>query len=263
MEEILASIRRIIADDQPLAGSPAPASPPHASRAALPPPGLPTADTPPADLPPADLPMASETAHAATEPAVADLPLEAGTVAAPQFVSPEGTAGFADTPHPLAPQPPEAASAREPEPAPVPGNELATAEPDLHEAALRAMHEEMDVRAAVHALHEDTLYEAVAEEPPMSSREPNMSSREPPVSARDVPEQPSTAGLFSAATSQSLAAAFNTLAISRLAADSQELRGLAREMLQPLLKDWLDENLPSLVEAIIREEIDQMARRTR
>ena len=30
-------------------------------------------------------------------------------------------------------------------------------------------------------------------------------------------------------------------------------------MLRPLLKDWLDENLPSMVEGIIRDEIDRMA----
>ena len=262
MEEILASIRRIIADDQPLAGAAAPVSaaqvlPGHVSPTALPSPNQP-APTPPA---PADLPMASESAQPAVapEPTVAELPPEHGTVAAPQFVSPDGTAGFAETPHPLAPQPPEAPSTSAPdtEPAPVhsTARELAASEPDPHEAALRAMHDDTDLRAAIHALHEDTLYEAVAEEPPML--------RESPISSRDVPEPPPTAGLFSAATSQSLASAFNTLAISRLAADSQELRGLAQEMLRPLLKDWLNENLPSLVESIIREEIDQMARRPR
>ena len=79
------------------------------------------------------------------------------------------------------------------------------------------------------------------------------------VSAREVSGE-APGGLFSAATSQSLAAAFNTLAVSRLAADSAELRGLAQEMLRPMLKDWLDENLPSMVEGIIRDEIDRMSR---
>ena len=249
MEEILASIRRIIADDQPLGASAS--HEPDASLAGLPAPEIQT---------PA-LPMASETAQAAApEPNAADLPPEHGMVKAPQFVSPDGTAGFADTPHPLAPQPtPEPAAPHEAEYAPASETRsVAVSEPDPHEAALAAMHDDVDMRAAIHELNEDTLYEAVAEEPPVQDHKPHE-----PIPPRDEPEASATAGLFSDATSQSLASAFNTLAISRLADDSQELRGLAREMMRPLLKDWLDAHLPSLVESIIREEIDRMARRAR
>ena len=132
--------------------------------------------------------------------------------------------------------------------------------------------------AAVNAAH-DHVYEgqffeeAIAEEsidetPAPIAPEPVAEAPPMPATAetaRDLPprEEAPDAGLFSAATSQTLASAFNTLAVSRLAADSQELRGLARDMLRPLLKDWLDAHLPGLVESIIREEIERMARRTR
>ena len=257
MEEILASIRRIIADDQP-PGAPVPHEAPAASsRASLPAPEATPLGSHAAEVPLSDLPMASETAQAAEpDAAMATLPPEHGTVAAPQFVSPEGTAGFADTPHPLAPHPSATAQPAEPVPE---TTQVAVSEPDAHEAALQAMHDELDVRAAIYEMQEDTLYEAVAEKAPMR----DQPMREPPTPPLDKPEPASSAGLFSAATSQSLASAFNTLAISRLAADSHELRGLAQEMLRPLLKDWLNEHLPSLVEAIIRDEIDQMARRPR
>ena len=257
MEEILASIRRIIADDQPL-GAPASHEPAAASR------GLPAPD-----LQTTDLPMASETAQVAGPAAAITGPApEHGAVAAPQSVPPESTAGFAGTPHPLAPHAPEPVAAKEAEPVPETARHVALPEPDPHEAALQAMHEDTDALAAVNALHEDTLYEAVAEEPPMhdpTMHDPTMheAGTRAPIPPRDTPAAPSTAGLFSAATSQSLASAFNTLAVSRLADDSQELRGLAREMLRPLLKDWLDDHLPGLVESIIREEIDRMARRAR
>jgi len=38
---------------------------------------------------------------------------------------------------------------------------------------------------------------------------------------------------------------------------------LVREMLRPLLKEWLDGNLPRLVERVVREEVDRMVRDVR
>ena len=67
-------------------------------------------------------------------------------------------------------------------------------------------------------------------------------------------------GLFSTATDRSLSSAFNMLAATRLADDSDELRAMAREMIRPLLKTWLDDNLPSLVERLVRAEIERVAR---
>ena len=41
------------------------------------------------------------------------------------------------------------------------------------------------------------------------------------------------------------------------------LEGMARDMLQPMLKEWLDDNLPNLVEKLVRDEIQRVARRGR
>ena len=35
---------------------------------------------------------------------------------------------------------------------------------------------------------------------------------------------------------------------------------MAREMLRPMLKQWLDENLPAMVERLVRVEIERLAR---
>jgi cell pole-organizing protein PopZ len=35
---------------------------------------------------------------------------------------------------------------------------------------------------------------------------------------------------------------------------------LVREMLRPMLKAWLDDNLPSLVERLVRAEIERVSR---
>ena len=53
---------------------------------------------------------------------------------------------------------------------------------------------------------------------------------------------------------------FAALSVS-LAMRSAELAdGLVREMLRPMLKQWLDENLPAIVERLVRAEIQRVAR---
>jgi len=58
----------------------------------------------------------------------------------------------------------------------------------------------------------------------------------------------------------SVRAAFNTLLASRFVQHSDIIVGLTREMLRPLLKSWLDENLPSIVERLVSAEIERIAR---
>ena len=41
---------------------------------------------------------------------------------------------------------------------------------------------------------------------------------------------------------------------------SEMIENLTREMLRPMLKNWLDDNLPSLVERLVRAEIQRVAR---
>ena len=84
-------------------------------------------------------------------------------------------------------------------------------------------------------------------DPPIERDEP-LPTAEPP------------AGLFSPDTKQSVTSAFNILAATRLADNSEELLGLAREMIRPLLKTWLDDNLPRMVERMVRAEIERVAR---
>jgi cell pole-organizing protein PopZ len=42
---------------------------------------------------------------------------------------------------------------------------------------------------------------------------------------------------------------------------SNTLEGLVREMLRPMLKEWLDANLPGLVEGMVKREIDRITGR--
>jgi cell pole-organizing protein PopZ len=74
---------------------------------------------------------------------------------------------------------------------------------------------------------------------------------------------PDDAPLLAPETDIAVASAFEALS-SKLAARSSELaEGLTREMLRPMLKAWLDENLPALVERLVRAEIDRIVRGAR
>jgi hypothetical protein len=69
--------------------------------------------------------------------------------------------------------------------------------------------------------------------------------------------------ILSGAPAQAVQSAFNRLAETVLAraVGEQSIEDMTRELLKPMLKQWLDENLPSLVERLVREEIERVARR--
>jgi cell pole-organizing protein PopZ len=181
MEEILASIRRIISEDEP------------AAEAA--PEAAPVAEAPPVPEP------EPEPVHAEAEPE--DDVLELTQVA------------------PLA----------EPEPEPV-------HEPDVVET------------------HGDIEVHAAAAEP-----EPEPA----PVFAAPAPEPVSSTDedpLMSDTPATAASSAFGHLAHTvTMPADGRVLEDVVRELLRPLLKAWLDEHLPMIVQAKVDEEVARIARR--
>jgi uncharacterized protein len=66
--------------------------------------------------------------------------------------------------------------------------------------------------------------------------------------------------LMSGATNAAVDAAFNTLAQTVLVQNARTLEDLVREMLRPMLKTWLDDNLPGMVERLVRAEIERVSR---
>jgi cell pole-organizing protein PopZ len=61
------------------------------------------------------------------------------------------------------------------------------------------------------------------------------------------------------------AGAFNRLAGSVRVADQagQTLEGMIRQLVRPMLKEWLDQNLPAIVEAKVEAELDRISRLAR
>ena len=65
--------------------------------------------------------------------------------------------------------------------------------------------------------------------------------------------------LISKETTATVNSAFNTLAQTVLHHNSQTLEDMVSQMLRPILKVWLDDNLPSMVERLVRAEIERVS----
>jgi len=110
--------------------------------------------------------------------------------------------------------------------------------------------------------------EAAEPHPPplaQAGRGPHRYLPDPPrapdrAGARQSGREPVGGGLISAATTAAVDSAFNTLAQTVLVQNGRTLEDLVREMLRPMLKVWLDDNLPGLVERLVRAEIERVSR---
>ncbi len=218
MEEILASIRRIIADDdasktsQRAPEAPKPVAPAPAPPVAAPPAPSAVAPEPTFAEVVSETPLAAEPAPAAD----ADLELQSADIldltesmTAPMPIQSE------PDPEPLA------------EPAPTP--------------QFRTIDGGSDVG-----------FDEAPERPPA----PQPVAQVRPRFSRDNER----ARLLSSETSAAVDSAFNTLAQTVLVQNARTLEDLVREMLRPMLKSWLDDNLPGLVERLVRAEIERVSR---
>ncbi len=239
MEEILASIRRIIADDEakpPIAenpaGSVAPAKPEKVGAAP------PAAKAPVMnDIPPS--------AIAVAQAAVAKAP-PAPIAPAPPAVASAAASNSQDDIDAMLAGLDEATSEAEIRP-PQPDGEVfdltdAMALPDPPPSAFHKIDPEDDLEftetAAARPMHRQPAFE-----PP-----PFESPAAPP------PQ------ILSRSTVSAVESAFNTLANTVLSNNARTLEDLVKEMLRPMLKSWLDDNLPGLVERIVKAEIERVSR---
>jgi hypothetical protein len=164
-------------------------------------------------------------------------------------------------------------SAKPPEPAP----------PAMNQAAVDAMLADLDGPAkATPAPTNDILDLTEAQATPAPGPAPNfrtIDGESDVVFSNRAPDTPSEPvgrtfdearrqfvqsapdrGLLSSATASAVDSAFNSLANTVLGNNARTLEDLVKEMLRPMLKAWLDDNLPGLVERIVRAEIERVAR---
>jgi cell pole-organizing protein PopZ len=231
MEEILASIRRIIADDEAKpaekAASPA-ASASSASPPSAPPQAKPAVMT---DIPPSAIAAAKAT------PAKAPAPNPLPAAGNSQDDIDAMLAGL------------DAATSEAEVRPPLPDGDVfeltdEMALPDPQPAPFRTVEPDDDLEFS----------EAVAASAPRAQQ---RHFEPPPLYESPVapPQQ-----MLSRSTVSAVESAFNTLANTVLSNNARTLEDLVREMLRPMLKSWLDDNLPGLVERIVKAEIERVSR---
>jgi hypothetical protein len=98
-----------------------------------------------------------------------------------------------------------------------------------------------------------------APEPPAPPpvREPPPPVREPAPVVAEVRIEDS---LLSESTNAAVASAFGALTSTIITQNARTLEDLVKDMLRPMLKGWLDENLPALVERLVKAEIERVTR---
>jgi cell pole-organizing protein PopZ len=104
---------------------------------------------------------------------------------------------------------------------------------------------------------------AFREEEPRAP-EPRMAPPPPPPSFPQPVHQPeppmNEERIMSSSSSVAVSNAFNSLAATVLSDNARTLEDIVKDMMRPMLKNWLDENLPGMVERIVRAEIERVAR---
>jgi cell pole-organizing protein PopZ len=208
MEEILASIRRIIADDDATKTVPQQAEQPRA-------------EAHPAPLPPQSMPSHAmpqpEPVHNAPRAEPEPLPEESVDEAVA-----EQSADILDLTESMAAPMPQPSA--EPMPSPAP--------------QFRTIDGNSDVGF-------DEAAERPAAAPVASPLEHSAEER---------------GRLLSRQSTAAVDSAFNALAQTVLAQNARTLEDLVRDMLRPMLKNWLDDNLPGMVERLVRAEIERVSR---
>jgi hypothetical protein len=155
---------------------------------------------------------------------------------------------------PVAAEPFEIPAAPEPTPAPA----------AVHEDVLELTERAPDPTPMSAALEThgdlDVLPAAAATAAPEPEPEPARTYSPPPEPVAPAPALEES--LLSPPTADAAALAFGQLSRTLLMpAEGRTLEDVVRELLRPLLKAWLDEHLPAIVQATVAEEVDRVARR--
>ncbi len=111
----------------------------------------------------------------------------------------------------------------------------------------------------------DTDLAFVEKEPPAPKEAPKApppsTIATSPVPDDDLPQVEDDGPLTSMQTGEAVHAAFDNLSNMFVGSQAQTVEELVKDMLRPMLKAWLDQNLPGMVEQMIKKEIERVTRR--
>lgn len=103
---------------------------------------------------------------------------------------------------------------------------------------------------------------AAAPQPAPPAPAPAAPAQADPVFEEPAMSAQSQAPIMSGDAEKAASAAFGALASSLASGgEGRTLEEIVSDMLRPMLKEWLDGNLPPLVERLVAEEIERIARR--
>ena len=126
-----------------------------------------------------------------------------------------------------------------------------TAKPTHERTAIDAVRAEL---AAPSAAAKQTPVDAVVVAPAPKIAEPPKQTVVQPAA------EPAKTSIISDVAGRQVAAAFGELSDAFAATRRRSFDEVAEEMMRPMLQEWLDNNLPTLVEKLVREEIERIAR---
>ena len=92
------------------------------------------------------------------------------------------------------------------------------------------------------------------------ARRTSVKARQPAYEPSPFESEPPAQQILSRSTVSAVESAFNSLANTVLSNNARTMEDLVKEMLRPMLKSWLDDNLPGLVERIVKAEIERVSR---
>ena len=117
--------------------------------------------------------------------------------------------------------------------------------------------------SAASAMRDEQIDAKVAELSAMSRQAPAASAEYPPAErsnpAGPARQRSASEGLVSAATAAAVDAAFDTLVQTAQPRNGRTVEELVSELIRPMLKTWLDDNLPAIVERLVRAEIERLS----
>jgi uncharacterized protein len=106
--------------------------------------------------------------------------------------------------------------------------------------------------------------ETVAAFAPLPEPEPASTYTPPPLTTAPAPSMTVDDRLISMHTEAAAAAALSGLsALGQHKFETGTVEALVRELLKPLLKEWLDANLPTIIERMVEGEIERLSRRAK
>lgn len=122
---------------------------------------------------------------------------------------------------------------------------------------------------AAPAVDDDIVFEAVEQAVATEAPVPEPVAAPAPTRAHAVAVDPlaslNEGTILAAPTTSAAAGALARLAGTLRVSDvpGQTVEGVVRELLRPMLKEWLDKNLPAIVESRVEAELERIARLAR